>query len=53
MVRAEGFEPSRAFGSTDFHTVYGFRRPRRGVLDRVGQVWGLDYPFTVPWNSKA
>jgi len=28
MVRAEGVEPSRARkGSTDFRTVYGFRRP--------------------------
>ncbi len=29
MVRAEGLEPSRALSSTDFHTVYGFRRPTR------------------------
>ncbi len=29
VVRAEGVEPSRAVSSTDFHTVYGFRRPTR------------------------
>ena len=26
-MRAEGLEPSRALSSTDFLTVYGFRRP--------------------------
>ena len=32
MVRAEGLEPSRAQGSTDFRTSYGFHRPHsRGL----------------------
>jgi len=33
--------------STDFHTVYGFRRPAL-ALGSAMQVCGLDYPFTVP-----
>ena len=44
-MRAEGLEPSRAFGSTDFRTVYGFRRPD---LFQAAQVCGLDYPFALP-----
>jgi len=44
-MRAEGLEPSRAFGSTDFRTVYGFRRPDPTEAD---QVCGLDYPFALP-----
>jgi hypothetical protein len=43
MVRAEGLEPSRAFGSTDFLTVHGFRRPDAHALQRchVGLRSGL------------
>jgi len=31
---------------TDFHTRYGFRRPIPREV-RAGEVWGLDYPFTL------
>ena len=31
---------------TDFHTRYGFRRPILRKV-RAGEVWGLDYPFTL------
>ncbi len=31
---------------TDFLTRYGFRRPILREA-RAGEVWGLDYPFTL------
>jgi hypothetical protein len=44
----EGIEPTRAQGPADFHTSYGFRRPHGIALGVSDEVWGLDYPFTVP-----
>ncbi len=44
-MRAEGFEPSRAFGSTDFRALYGFRRPAAGFESRTGfGVWTIPSP---------
>jgi hypothetical protein len=37
----------------DFHAVYGFRRPDVALLEGSRQVWGLDYPFTVPRKLRS
>ena len=37
----------------DFHAVYGFRRPDVALLAGSRQVWGLDYPFTLPRKVRG
>ncbi len=45
-VRAGGLEPPRALHSTDFRTVYGFRRRAVGPWGHVGEfaVWTIPSP---------
>lgn len=53
MVRAEGFEPSRAGkGPTDFRTASAFAA-LMAARAAVSQVRGLDYPFTVRRTRSA
>jgi len=52
MVWAEGGRTLTSRGSTDFHTVYGFRRPTR-LFGATRLVCGLDYPFTVPRKIRG
>ena len=44
--------PHEPLSSTDFRTVYGFRRPD-AAFEAPRQVCGLDYPFTVPRKIRG
>ena len=45
--------PHEPLGPTDFHAVYGFRRPDAALFERARQVCGLDYPFTFPRKLRG
>src|SRR6266849_10255898 len=53
VVRAEGLEPSRAVKLNGFSYRLRLSPPGRGALDRMRQVCGLDYPFTVPRKNRG
>jgi hypothetical protein len=52
MCGREGLSPhERELGG--FSYLSGFRCPRRKRQARSVEVWGLDYPFTVPRTSSV
>jgi len=53
MVRAEGFEPSRAVKLNGFSYRLRLSPPGRDVSGHARQVCGLDYPFTIPRKIRG
>jgi len=51
VVRAEGVEPTQPCGQRIFLPLRLSPPSPKDALGRRVEVWGLDYPFTVPRSS--